>query len=210
MANVDKPFGLKPVRYMSGAPYNGAVTPYYVPAGYGPALFVGDAVLRTSTTNTTEVTISGDTFAIGTLTEVNRATAGDTPCPGSFITGVIVAIEVAGGTDATSYKPASTEAVVYVADDPNLIFYIQDDGVATLAVTDNGLNANLIFTDSGSTVTGLSGMQLDSGTDGPDADPSNQLRIRNLARLPNNTIGANAIWEVVITNHTEAPGSTGI
>mgnify|MGYP006137790821 CR=1 FL=1 len=46
MANVDRPSGLKPVRHKSGAPYNGAANPYFIPSGYATALYVGDPVVK--------------------------------------------------------------------------------------------------------------------------------------------------------------------
>lgn len=46
MANIDAPFGLRPIRHKSGAPYNGAVNPYYVASTYATALFIGDPVIR--------------------------------------------------------------------------------------------------------------------------------------------------------------------
>ena len=59
MANSNSPFGLKPVRYRSGATYNGKVTPYYIPSSYGTALFIGDPVVKTGTSNTAEVNVPG-------------------------------------------------------------------------------------------------------------------------------------------------------
>ena len=43
MANADAPFGLKPVRYISGAPYNGAANVYRVTSATSN-LMVGDPV----------------------------------------------------------------------------------------------------------------------------------------------------------------------
>jgi len=39
--------------------FNGAVNPYYIPAGYGTALFIGDPVIITGTANTAEVNFPG-------------------------------------------------------------------------------------------------------------------------------------------------------
>ena len=103
MANADTPFGLRPVRHRNGAPYNGAVTAYYVPASYGTALFIGDAVTKTGTSNTVEVEAPGaGSFPVGTLPAVNKTAAGD----GNAITGVVVGF--AGDADDPIYNPAST------------------------------------------------------------------------------------------------------
>lgn len=202
MANVDAPFGLRPVRHSTGAPYNGAANKYYVPDTYSTALFIGDPVVRTGTSNTSAVR----GFNPGTLPEINKATAGD----GNAITGVIVGFEPISGFDAPIYGPADTERIALVADDPELVFHIQDDGAAALAATSVGLNAVLIYTHSGSTITGSSGAELDTNSDPPAADASNQLTIRRLANFVNNEIGVHAIWEVTINNHTEAHASLGI
>jgi len=52
MANTDAPFGLRPIRHRNGAPYNGAFNHYYVASSYATALFVGDPVVKTGTSNT--------------------------------------------------------------------------------------------------------------------------------------------------------------
>jgi len=43
------PFGLTPVRYKSGAPYNGAANLYSVAAGETNNIFIGDPVLISGT-----------------------------------------------------------------------------------------------------------------------------------------------------------------
>ena len=77
MANVDARFGLSPIRHKSGAAYNGAVNPYYIPSSYGTALYIGDPVIKMATgSNTAAVTVPGaGSFAIGTCPEINKAVA---------------------------------------------------------------------------------------------------------------------------------------
>lgn len=206
MANTDTPFGLRPVKHRNGAPYNGATNPYYVPSSYATAMFIGDAVVKTGTANTAEVTAPGaGKFPAGTLPEINRATVGD----GNAITGVVVAFAANASNLEQVHKPASQERVVFVADDPDLTFEIQADG--TLAATQVGLNAVLIDTHSGSTTTALSGTELDTTSDVPAADASNQLTIQRIVNREDNELAsANSIAEVKITNHTEAHGVIGI
>jgi hypothetical protein len=206
MANVDSPFGLRPVRYKSGAPYNGAANPYYIAAGYGTALYVGDPVIKIGDgSNTTAVTIPGvGRFPIGTLPQINKATAGD----GNQITGVIVGFSPDPNNLSRQYNPASTERVAWVADDPSLIFEIQADGAVPAASM--GLNAVLIYTHSGSTVTGYSGVELDTTSDVPAADASNQLLIIKAVNRPDNdTTSTWAKVEVMINQHTENQGTVG-
>lgn len=201
MANVDSRYGLRPVRHRNGAPYNGACTAYYVPASYGTALFIGDPVVKTGTANTTEV----DGYNPGTLPVINKATAGD----GNATTGVIVGFKKLTDDDQI-YNSANTEAIAFVADDPDLVFHMQASSTGVLAATSVGLNANYIFTHGGDTVTGYSGVELDTTSDVPAADASNQLTILRFVDAANNEIAEHADVEVSINNHTEAHGALGI
>ncbi|MEY1555323.1 hypothetical protein AB3Y40_06775 [Yoonia sp. R2331] len=206
MANSDTPFGLKPIRHRNGAAYNGAVNPYYVPAGYGTALFVGDPVVKTGTSNSTIVTAPGaGEFNVGALPAVNKAAAGDT----NAITGVIVGFAPDPNGLERTYNPASTERVALVCDDPDVVFEIQADGA--IAATQVGLNAVLIYTNSGDTGTGLSGAELDTTSDVPAATATNQLTIQRVVNREDNEAGsAFTKVEVKINNHTEAHGAVGI
>jgi hypothetical protein len=183
MANVDAPFGLRPVAHKSGAPYSGAANPYYVPSTYGTALYVGDPVTLTGTSNTAVVT-QGGKFGIGTLPEINKATLGDANSDAERIYGVIVGFAPLPNDLTKQYNPASTARVVYVADDPDLLFEIQADGAIPAASI--GLNAIMIATHSGSTVTGLSGIELDTTGTAPAADASYQLLIRRAVNREDN------------------------
>jgi hypothetical protein len=209
MANVDSPFGLKPVRYKDGRPYNGAFNPYYVKGDYGTALFIGDPVVKVAGgSNTAAVSAPGaGTFGIGTLPHIEKTAAGDVDGVTKMITGVIVGFAPLPTDLTKKHNPASTERIAYVADSPDLVFEIQADGA--VAAASMGLNAVLIYTHSGSTVTGLSGAELDTTSDGPEANASNQLLIlRAVNREDNDTTLTHAKVEVLINCHTQAPGST--
>lgn len=206
MSNRDTRFGLRPIRHRNGAPYSGAANPYFVPASYATALFLGDAVVKTGTANTAIVTAPGaGEFAIGSLPEINRVAAGD----GNAITGVIVGFAPLPDNLSLNYNPASTARVVYVCDDPDVVFEIQADGA--VPATSVGLNAVLIYTHAGSTVTGFSGAELDTTSDAPAADASNQLTIQRVVnRLDNTPNSIHNKVEVKINLHTEAANTLGI
>lgn len=205
MANNDAPFGLRPVGHPSGLS-KASVKAYYVPASYGTALFVGDPVVKTGTSNTSEVSFPGvGTMPAGTMPEVNKATAGDA----NAITGVIVGIAANPDNLGRRYNPASTEAVVFVNDDPQTEFEIQADG--TISAAQVGLNAVVIYTNAGDTNTGASGVELDTTSDVPAADASNQLTILGVVPRVDNEAGSNfTVCRVRINNHTEAHGAIGI
>lgn len=206
MANQDAPFGLRPTRHRNGAAYNGAANPYYIPSSYATALFIGDPVIKTGTSNTASVTVpGGGSFGIGTAPEINKATAGD----GNAITGVIVGFSPDPAGLGRTHNPASTERIAYVMDDPDVVCEIQADGA--IAAAQVGLNAVLIYTNAGSAITGLSGVELDTSSDAPAADASNQLTIQRVVnRTDNEAASANTVVEVKINNHTEVHGAIGI
>lgn len=207
MANTDTPMGLRPIRHKSGAPYNGAARPYYIPSSYGTALFVGDVVTRTSTANTAVVNVpGGGSFDVATLPEINKTTAGDSNSDAERQTGVIVGFYASPTALSNQYNPASTERVALVADDPDLVFEAQSpDAIPATAI---GLNAILLNTHSGSTVTGLSGTEVDGGGGtSMAANASFQLRVLRTINRPGNEPNTtfNKV-EVVLNNHTEAHG----
>jgi hypothetical protein len=201
MANTDNAFGLRPVRYRNGAPWSGRLTPYYVRSDDATALFIGDPVDIIGEANQSEYL----GFPAGTVSAVTIATAGDVPGTGSYITGVVCSV-LADDQSSPPYRAASTERIVMVCDDPDVVFQIQDDGGGALTYDTVGLNAVLI-SGTGSTVTGLSGWELDGGTsDGPAADASNQLFILAASNVIGNDVSSDyCIWDVLINQHRYRP-----
>ena len=201
MANTDAAFGLRPFEGGGSGDYTGKTNYYYIPSSYATALYVGDPVIKTSTANTAEYKGHG----IGSLPAINKAAAGD----GNAITGVITGFLEDPDNLSKQYNPASTERIAIVNDDPNQVFEIQADG--SISADQVGLNAVLIFTNAGSTVTGWSGVELDTSSDAPAADASNQLTIlRIVSRADNEAATANTKVLVRVNNHTEAHGAIGI
>lgn len=201
MANTNAPFGLRPVRKLgSGGSFNMEMAKaYYVPSTDATALYIGDPVVLIGTGNAAAFM----DYPIGALPTVGIATGGDVSSQARQVLGSVVGI-LPVHNQSLIYRPASTEAIVMVADDPNIVFELQDDGGGTPAVTWIGSNANLI-SGAGSTTTGLSGWALDGGTsDGPDGDASNQLLIVGLTYRPGGQgqeVGDYAVWEVLINEH---------
>lgn len=199
MANYDAPFGLTPVQYAWGGPYDGRARPYHVLSTYDTDLFIGDPVVITGTSNT--VAIAG--FPPGTLPNVEKAAATT-----GQITGVIVGFKPLDGFDSLVYGAASTTRIALVADSPDLLFAIQDDGSAALGATVVGSNADFVYTHTGNTFTGRSGAELDATT---PADTSTfQVTIISLLDRPDNELGEFAKWLVRINQHTYAPGNVGV
>jgi len=142
MANVDAAFGLSPSRYLNGAPYNGQANAYVVPATDGTALFIGDPVIFAGSSNAAAI---GD-FGAGTLATVTQATGGTAST--EAVLGVVVGFDPilgagSDGRDSSIHRVASTQRVVWVADDPQIVFEVQSDG--TTVVADIGLNCQYII-----------------------------------------------------------------
>jgi hypothetical protein len=201
MSNPTGAYGLMPLRYKSGAPYNGACNLYLCSGA--TALFIGDPVVKVASSNTTDYY----GMPAGSIGNVTIATAAYT----NRITGVVVGFFAEQAT-STVYNAASTVRGVYVADDPNLVFSVRDNGAATPLNTWVHANADLVA-GSGSTYTNKSGWALNGSTVYVGAASNTataQLRILRLRPdSPANTLAAYAEWEVQIKYHTEVDGVAG-
>ena len=181
MTNVDSPFGLKPVRYLSGAPYNGAVNVYG--SQDATAIYIGDPVTLSGTSQT----LNGSVYP-----DVDQAATGD------IVIGVCVGV-IPETDNSTIYKEGSTSRRILVADDPNLVFEIQEvSGGTALTAADLGLNANFVV-GAGSTVTGLSGVELNNATEAATA--TLDLLITGFVNREDNAVGEHAKWYVRINRH---------
>lgn len=202
MANADSPFGFRPIRHRNGAAYNGSTNPYFIKDTSNQALFIGDPVIWNGTANTAKVQVPGaGDFEIATLPEIVRATAGTT----NKILGVIVGFAADPTALENQYRLNATERVALVCDDPDVIFEIQADSATDLGATAVGANFDFVLTHAGSTVTGLSGAELDGSQEAQTA--AHQLIIvRAINRADNDPTLTHANWEVMISNHSLVTG----
>jgi len=187
MANSDKASGLIPVMHLNGNPYNGQYRMYYVPSSDGTALYMNDLVVSAGSADTS-----------GKFATVTRFT-GTAPVRGvivGFSNTPYLTVDV---TDLTRvYRPASTAMYVAVCDDPDVIFECQEDSDAeNMEAGDVGATADITAT-AGSTTTGLSGMEIDSSS---ISDVAQDCKILGLVDRPDNALGANAKWLVLLNNH---------
>lgn len=149
MANLNSPFGLRPVQSLLSSPYSGAIRQFSVPASDATAIFIGDPVKMVGTSQI----INGQVFA-----DIAQAATGDVIC------GVVVAV-LQNSRESFIYRAASTQRVVMVNIDPNALYEIQQGtGGTPLNANDIGLNANFAV-GAGSTVTGLSGVTLNNASE---------------------------------------------
>lgn len=185
MANTDKPFGLKPVGTLNGAPWNAAVQEFPIASAYNTAIYNRDPV-ELVTGGTIELAEAGNVDTLGILMGV-QWTGTD------------------GAIHYSQYWPASTatldsqnaKALVLMAN-AGVIFEVQHDSDgATPAQADIGTNADLIFTHTGSVTTG-SKVELDTST---ATTATAQMRILGFAQRPDNEVGNYGVVRVVFNEH---------
>lgn len=192
MANAQGAFGLRPVRKIDGSPYNGATQKCYISASYATALFVGDGVVFD--------TALADKDPTGRYPTIIQAAG----TGGTLIRGVIVSFDPDPDDLSKVYNPASNERYANVCFDKNVIYQIRDDGAGTPSSVYPGQNAT-ITVGSGSTVTGKSGMVLDTST--PTTTQDYPLHIIGKADIEDNELGDYAIWEVLLNTAENATGT---
>lgn len=185
MANADRPNGLRPVKLIDGSPYNGGFTKFYTDTD----AFLGDIVIQDAAGVT-----GGSDGAYQGVTRATSATA-------SIAIGVVVGWQADPDNLTRPYHAGSATLAIYIATDPNIIYECQDNGAATLiTAADVGLNYDTIV-GSGNTTTGLSNMEVDSGTAGA-VTADTPVKLVGIVDRPDNTIGeANAKLLVKLNTH---------
>lgn len=192
MANPNQAFGLRPVGSLWGGSSLGKLRKVAVPAAYGTALYPGDPVIITGTSQA-DSQGSGDILPV-----VQLATAAGA----NYISGVLVS-RVVDTADQNVYLPASTGGYFLMDDSPDTIYEVQ--GSTTDAVTDVGATASLA-SGAGSTALGVSGWQLDSTTIGTGT----QLTVQGFRQSDRNDLtSANPVLLVTINLH-QALHTTGV
>ena len=188
MANLDTPFGFKPVGHLLGAPWNGKANVYYIPATDSTATFIGDAVKS-----------AGSADASGKYPTVAQAAAGN------VIRGVVIGfgdnpnVMTRPDSPNATHRLASTAMYVLVVDDPFVIFEIQEDNASNDMDADMvGLSTDIATVGTGSTTTGKSAMELDSSD---TATALGQCKILRVSNREDNALGTYCKWDVLIVEH---------
>ena len=193
MANKDASFGLKPVKMIGGAPYNGGQSRYRIASSYGTAIYQGDLVMQ----------VTGGGVEI-------HAVGGTVPLIGVF-NGCSYTDPTTGEQVFKNYYPASTAAsdiIANIIDDPMVVFEIQAD--EAFPVADLLGNFDTIKTNSGSTKTGISGDEVDVSTGATTA--TLPLKVIDISQDPNNQdVGSsNTNVYAVIQNHVFGVKAAGL
>lgn len=202
MANIDRPGGLVPVKTINGAPWNGQTNMYLIPSTDGTATFIGDLVKLAGSAGAAGVVVNG--IDVEGMPTIAQSAAGD------LHVGVVVGFLPNQDNLVLRHRAASTNRIALVCDDPSVIFEIQEvSGGTALTAAAVGLNANAVV-GSGSTTSGLSGMELDNSTEATTADLD--LKILGMSPRPDNSIGEHCKWLVQINTHSygNSAGNTGL
>jgi hypothetical protein len=197
MSNVNKAFGLRPLGKV-GSNYNSdGDTQYKIASGTATAIFQGDTV----------------TFGVsGSVSTgfIVKHTPGAANILGVFI-GCQYTDPTTSKTTFKNYYPggvAASDIVAFVVDDPYAQFLVQASGVA--GVTAIGQNADLVQTVAGNTTTGVSGLELSTGT--LAAASALNVKVLGVTADPSNDdlTAANADLIVTINEHLYKAATAGV
>ncbi len=202
MANLNTPWGLKPVSYLDGNTWSGQARMYCIFSTDTNAYAIGDPVASDSVNGS-------DANGVAAVT---LATAGT----GNALRGVIVGAAgvVYGGPGGDPANPYTTivpatktkNYYVMVVDDSNVVFEVQEVNSGTfIPATSVGLNANL---SSGTNNGFVSGWVLNNV--GVASGSTIQMKLLQLVQRKDNAPGLAQRWLVKINNHELAAGTTGI
>lgn len=207
MANTSRVNGFRPVKHLTGAPYNGQANIYEVAAGETIPVFVGDLVVLSDAAGTegypaVEAPIAAAAVSgsyVGAVVGIINAKID--PVNGKMSTGSI-------SLDTPQYRAASTKQLVLVADSPDLVFEAEAD--AAIALASVGLNVGVVegtgAASAGSLTTGSSGMQVDASS--VNTTSTLPLQIVSIPKRPDNEPAA-TYNKVQVRINTHAYGSVG-
>lgn len=208
MANTSRINGFKPVKHLTGAPYNGQANIYEVPAGEAVPVFVGDLVKLSDSAGTSG--LPAVESLVGASSQVTSgAIVGAVvgiintkmdPLDGSMTAGSI-------SLDTPVYRPASTKQYVLVADSPDLIFEAEADAAVPAASV--GLNVGVgASAHTTPLLTGASPMYVYSTT-APATTSTLPLQIVGVVKRADNEMNA-AYNKIQVRINTHAYGNVGV
>jgi hypothetical protein len=201
MANKDAAFGLRPVKHVSGSPFNGGQSRY--------------RITTADATNTTNI-YNGDIVTqntAGIVTRIARADGGS--ATSSIIVGVFNGCYY---TDPTTSKPtwsnywpgnAATDAVAFIFDDPYIVYEVQAD--AAFPVADLWGNFDIVDQSTvGDTSSGRSNVELDVTTGATTA--TLPMKAIEISTDPQNSdvSTANTNVLVLVQNHLYRQAQVGL
>jgi hypothetical protein len=208
MANTTRVNGFRPVKHLTGAPFNGQGNIYEVPAGEAVPVFVGDLVKLSNSAGTSQYPTCESVVAASSQVAVG-------PILGAVIGILNVKWDPLFGTmtagamslDTPQVRPASTKQFVIVADSPDLVFEAEAD--AAVAAASVGLNADVgAGAHTTPLLTGTSPQYVYSTT-APDTTSTRPLQIIQVVNRVDNDINS-AFNKVLVRINVHSYGSVGV
>ena len=158
MANVDAPFGLRPIGNTVGSS-DFQMTEYLIPDNEGTSIFQGDPV-EIDDNNAGFIAVQEAVTNVDNIGVFNGCLIDSDPSTGKP--------KFSNFYSQTNITQGKIKAFVF--DNPYQRFLIQGDSATAAAAADIGKVADTVATHSGSTTTGISGLELDvsdlAATDG--------------------------------------------
>ena len=192
MANVNAPFGFRPVGELGSNIQNGGTSKYEIADNYGTAIYKGDIVQ-----------MAGGYVTVGTATSTDNL---------GIFNGCFYQDPTTQKPTWSNYYPGSitvTQGTIdaYVYDDPNTLFEIQANGI--IAQDKVGRNADIVYA-VGNTINGQSKTEMNSTVSG--AGVAAQLRIVRISEDPDNSdiAATDANWIVRINEHQYYANTAGV
>lgn len=211
MANTSRIQGFRPVKHVTGAPYNGGGNIYQIPASDATATFVGDPVLFEGNASAGGVATVKRAVAAGPVLGVITGFINSKmdPVAGTLTTGSI-------GLDTPQYRVASVAVYCLVEDAPDVVYEVEQTtggSTYTYLLADVGLNADGYYGGAGSTSTGTSAVSLDMATKAVTATLQFKI-LGTVQRVDNETISGTSTAVKVLAKINAASlgngtGSTG-
>ena len=195
--------GFRPVKHLTGAPYNGQFNRYSISASEAVALNVGDLVILSNSDPVVDP--SG-----GVYPSVERAgPSNTTPVTAAILVGAVVGFEPDySNLNAANFRAGSTARIVYVADSPDLIFAAPQDAVGGV-IGAAAVGQNIPFV-PGATTVRESAMTLDSSA--VATTNTLPLRVIGVTAAPDNDVASTARPAevlVMINTHQFTYGAVG-
>jgi hypothetical protein len=176
MANVDAPFGAVPIGTTDGSDYHGKLRQVQFAAGDSVVAFLGDFVKLT-----------GEGSTDGKIPVVARG-AENEDLVGAIVSFDPLFSDEGSLSSAPNHRTASVQRNAWITWGTQVLYEIQADELATaLTAGDIGRNVDLTAGTTGSTITGISAMEIDS--DSVD-DATKQFRLHSVANKVGNSLGS--------------------
>ncbi len=194
MANLDAPFGLRPVGKLGSNINNEGTSKYQIVSGE------------------TDVVMKGDLVKLEASGYITKSGNGDAVAAIGVFNGCFYQDPTTQKPTWSNYYPGSitvTQGTIdaYVYDDPNTLYEIQANGI--VAQDKVGRNADIVYA-VGNTINGQSKTELNSTVAG--AGVAAQLRIVRICEDPDNSdiAATDANWIVRINEHQYYANTAGV